>query len=433
VLSYRELRARACAALDSEAREVVLRFASPGGDVWGAFDTARAIRAAADAAGKKLIAFVEGQCCSAAYALAAVCHEIVCTDTAVLGSIGVIEVSTELSRQIDAAGVRVTVITSGARKADGHPAVPVTDEARAAMQARVDAMAEVFFEHCAAHRPQLGDPSAFAAGVRVGRDAVASQLADRVATLDELLAVIDLPTAPAGAEAVGVKGLAMAKAKSNATREALVAAIGDDSDKEQCARAKRALAAYDGDDEPAAAAEPEPKEEPKEEPVAAASAEPSDEEKEKAKAAAAKAAAEAAPAAARAAAPSAAEIARSVADEITSRARAEAAAAAVLAERTALYTEWQLEASSPLRATLDRLPVAEARTVLAAVPKPKTPFVNPAVGTPRATVGAGQGAPALADAAAQAQLDRAFNTQAYGPSATHSGSVSTFSVVKGAE
>jgi ClpP class serine protease len=85
--SYPAVLARVQAACECPAiKAIVLRVASPGGEVAGCFESARAIRAATDAAGKLLIAYVTDRACSAAYALACVASEICLSDSGIAAS-----------------------------------------------------------------------------------------------------------------------------------------------------------------------------------------------------------------------------------------------------------------------------------------------------------------------------------------------------------
>lgn len=176
------------ALLDGRATAVVLALDSPGGVVAGLFDTVKRMRAAADAVGKRVIAVSDERCYSAAYALACVADAIVVPETAGVGSVGVIGTMVSWAAALDAAGVDVRVIVSGAEKADGHPAVPMSDGAVAREQARVDQLAAVFFEWVAARRPlTVAQVTALQAGIRLGPEAVTAKLADRVGTLADLL------------------------------------------------------------------------------------------------------------------------------------------------------------------------------------------------------------------------------------------------------
>lgn len=185
--SYDDILVRVRAALDTSASRVLLKIDSPGGDVYGCFETARAIRAAADASGKALIAYVNGQAASAAYALACAADEIVVPRTGCVGSIGCIDMLASLARQDAAMGVDVAVITSGARKADGNPHVPLSEGALAAHQAHVDELAGVFFAWVAERRGlEVDAVRGFEAALFVGEKALAAGLVDQVQDFHEL-------------------------------------------------------------------------------------------------------------------------------------------------------------------------------------------------------------------------------------------------------
>lgn len=182
---YDAIVSRVAAALgDSAVQAVVLRIDSPGGEVAGCFEAVRALRAASKAADKPLVAYADEMACSAAYALACACDEIVVPDTGCVGSVGVILALTERSRELDEAGVTVNVITSGAAKADGHPALPLSTDARARIQAEIDQLARVFASEVALGRPIGADEAlALQAQSFYGPAAKAAGLADRIGNL----------------------------------------------------------------------------------------------------------------------------------------------------------------------------------------------------------------------------------------------------------
>jgi len=176
------------ALLDGRATAVVLAIDSPGGVVAGLFDAVKRMRAAADAVGKRVIAVSDERCYSAAYALACVADAIVVPETAGVGSVGVIGTMVSWAASLESAGVDVRVIVSGAEKADGHPAQPLSDGAVAREQARVDQLAAVFFEWVSSRRPlTVAQVTALQAGIRLGPEAVTAKLADRVGTLASIL------------------------------------------------------------------------------------------------------------------------------------------------------------------------------------------------------------------------------------------------------
>lgn len=240
--SYEAVRVRVAEACESAAPIVVMRVDSPGGDAAGCFDAARAIRASARAANKLLIAFVEGKACSASYALAAAADTIVLGQSGIVGSIGIISTRADLSELNAARGLRVALITSGERKADGNPDQPITAGELKASQALVDSMAQVFFDLVAELRGVDAESvRALQAGVFHGASALAVGLADRVQSFDEMLAAF---------ASGGSTTMASSYDKAKAALEE--AAKGDDAN---AAAAKRALAAMEEKKPEEAAAE----------------------------------------------------------------------------------------------------------------------------------------------------------------------------------
>jgi ClpP class serine protease len=260
--NYAGITARVEAALLSRAQTIVMHIGSPGGDVAGCFDTARGIRARVAASGKKLIAYCDDVMASSAYALGCAADEIIISDTATIGSIGVIATAIEVSRQDKAMGVNVNLVTSGARKADRNVHAEFTDDMRGAMQVAVDAMAGVFWDWAGSRRSVLGREGAagLEAGTMVGQAAVSAGLADRISSWDELvsqLAGMNLEPAILSAMASPEDDKDKDEKKEDALRASLVTASTSE-DPKKAARAKAALKAYDEDkDEEASAARAE--------------------------------------------------------------------------------------------------------------------------------------------------------------------------------
>lgn len=188
-VGYDAIAATFAAACASDATTIVLDIDSCGGVVAGCFAAAREMRAAADASGKRVIAYARENACSAAYALATVGDTIALPDTGTVGSIGVIGCVDDYTEAMAKEGVRVTVLTSGARKADGNPMVETTPEAIATLQATVDTLASAFFALVAERRPLSADAvRGLEAGVFLGQAAVDAGLADEVVAYTDLLA-----------------------------------------------------------------------------------------------------------------------------------------------------------------------------------------------------------------------------------------------------
>jgi capsid assembly protease len=167
---------------------VVLDVDSPGGEVFGVTEAAAMIRAARGP--KPMVAVSNPFMASAAYWLASQADEVVATPSSMTGSIGIIATHVDESKALERIGLEVTEITYGRRKADESSSKPLTDEARAGIQARVDAFGQMFDADVAKGRKvspatvrsKFGEGAIFMA-----QEAKAAGLVDRVGTLDEVL------------------------------------------------------------------------------------------------------------------------------------------------------------------------------------------------------------------------------------------------------
>src|SRR5260364_158286 len=138
------------ALADPGVHALALDMDSPGGMVAGCFDLADAIF---EARGEMPIwAMVNEQACSAAYALASSADVVTVPRTGTTGSIGILYLHVDVSRAQRDAGLNVTLLNYGARKADGHPARPLSEDARARLDAEIATMGELFVETVARNR-----------------------------------------------------------------------------------------------------------------------------------------------------------------------------------------------------------------------------------------------------------------------------------------
>lgn len=258
--SYEGIKERFAAAIALGVRGIVMSIDSPGGYVSGCFDTARELRKMCDAADVQLFAHVEGTCASAAYALATAARVINVSQTANVGSVGVIDTLIDITAQNAMMGVKIKLIASGERKADYNPNQPLTPEAEASTKAKVDKLADHFFALCESHGwSNAAALKSLEGSVMTGDQAVDYKLATAIASLDETITQAGSPRAADDNDSNSGKGSAnMAKALEEA-KKALQAAI-DGDDKKASARAKKALAAMEEEaegDEDAAGAESE--------------------------------------------------------------------------------------------------------------------------------------------------------------------------------
>lgn len=169
-------------------RAVVLCLDSPGGVVAGLNETVFALQRMSAESGVRLIAYVNELAASAAFALACSCEEILLPPSAIIGSCGVISTMVSQARANDAQGIDVVLLTSGARKADGHVHAPITDAAIAAEQARVDQLAKSFFSLVSKARGLSVDKiRSYEAAIFLGQRAVDKGFADDVLGWDDVL------------------------------------------------------------------------------------------------------------------------------------------------------------------------------------------------------------------------------------------------------
>lgn len=186
---YESIMQRFRDALECEdVRGVLLKIDSPGGMAAGLNATVDAMRKLKKKFGKLVCAYSDEKCCSAAYALACVADDIYLPPAGEIGSIGVTSTLVDSTRANKKAGHKVVVITSGKRKADGNPDVPITDEAQAHIQRRVDRLADLYYRLVQKARGlSVEKVKALEADTFDGKDAVSAGLADSVWTLEKTL------------------------------------------------------------------------------------------------------------------------------------------------------------------------------------------------------------------------------------------------------
>lgn len=174
------------ALADQTVKAIILDIDSPGGTVYGVDELATEIYKSRGS--KPIVSMVNSLCASAAYWLASSADEIVITPSGEAGSIGVYSQHVDVSKFLEAAGQKVTLISAGEFKVEGNPFEPMTDEARAYVQTRVDDYYGAFTKAVARGRgvgvakvrSDFGKGRVFGAD-----DAMKSGMVDRIATFDD--------------------------------------------------------------------------------------------------------------------------------------------------------------------------------------------------------------------------------------------------------
>lgn len=190
-----------------DVERIVMLVDSPGGMVSSVGEVADALRASE----KPITAFVAGMGASLAYWLASQAREIVMDRSASVGSIGV--VATQMRQEgPDQNGRRAyEIVSSGAPMK--RPDV-TTDEGRASVQAEVDAIEDVFVADVAAGRRVSTERvrEAFGRGAMVpAARAVAVGMADRIGTLESVLAYREKEPRRTGQQSGSRRALALAQ------------------------------------------------------------------------------------------------------------------------------------------------------------------------------------------------------------------------------
>jgi signal peptide peptidase SppA len=195
-LAYQRERAMADPNVDAIAYE----YDSPGGTVPGVPEEAAKIREAAQI--KPVFAIANGMAGSAAYWLASAASEVWLTASGDgVGSIGVYTLHEDISKALEMEGTVITPISYGEHKLEGAPFAPLSDDAKARLQERVDAMGQWFTKDVGTYRGVSAATvrSDFGKGRMLrGKEAVDAGLADKVGSLEDMLAKLATRKMPKG-------------------------------------------------------------------------------------------------------------------------------------------------------------------------------------------------------------------------------------------
>jgi len=185
IQARREVRA---AAADPNIDGIALLLDSPGGSVAGTADLASDVRAAGQV--KPVWAHAIDMMCSAAYWIGSQASRVTAnTGTAMVGSVGTIQVVQDLSAMAEKEGVRTLVFATGPLKSTGVPGSKVSDEQIAYLQGLIDNTQKFFDAAIVAGRRM--SPSQLASirhgGVLLANDAIDAKLIDGIQSLDQFM------------------------------------------------------------------------------------------------------------------------------------------------------------------------------------------------------------------------------------------------------
>ncbi|MBF3951910.1 S49 family peptidase [Burkholderia pseudomallei] len=176
------------ALADDSIGGILMDVDSPGGSVYGVMELANEIYQARNQ--KPVYAISNSLAASAAYWIASSASEFYVTPGGEVGSIGVFAAHQNLAKALEKEGVETTLVSAGKFKTEGNPFGPLTDDARAAMQSRIDAYYGAFTRGIAKNRGV--DVATVREGMGQGRvmsasAAKAENMVDGVATFDDVV------------------------------------------------------------------------------------------------------------------------------------------------------------------------------------------------------------------------------------------------------
>lgn len=228
---------------DASVSNIVLCFASPGGEVTGCEELGRLIKHI-DENIKPVYAWTEIQASSAAYWLASQCRSIGMTPTATVGSIGVYSLIEDTTKAMENAGVKIIPISSGKYKLIGHNFRSLTEEEHKLLQEDVNKQHQKFKQVVLSKRPNV--PEEAMEGLSYEGDAaLANHLTDYVFdNINSYLEQISMKTEKvkinAKAEAKSFQELAKQELTGNVMKNASVPGVPGTEE------AKKKAGHYDG-------------------------------------------------------------------------------------------------------------------------------------------------------------------------------------------
>lgn len=190
---------------DPSVKAIILDIDSPGGGVYGVQELAAEILASRGQ--KPILAVANSLAASAAVWIATAADEFSATPSAEVGSIGVYAAHEDISKYLEAEGIKVTLVSAGEFKTEGNQFEPLSEDAVAYMKTRVDEYMNAFVGAVAKGR---GVSAAkvrkdFGQGRTMGAQAAkAAGLIDRIETLDQAIRRVAGKRSPAEPVAASV-------------------------------------------------------------------------------------------------------------------------------------------------------------------------------------------------------------------------------------
>jgi signal peptide peptidase SppA len=167
---------------------IILDIDSGGGEAYGCFEAANEVRQLCTANNIRVLAYVDGMACSAAYAWASIADELIVNPMADVGSIGVVVQLMNTMRYEKAVGLDRTFVYAGDSKIPFDAEGNFTESFITDIQTSVDFFYDSFVNHVAKYRnlspQQVKDTQA---KVFLPKEALSLGLVDNVMTKQEFI------------------------------------------------------------------------------------------------------------------------------------------------------------------------------------------------------------------------------------------------------
>lgn len=177
---------------DPNVTSILMDIDSPGGSVAGAFDFRDYLMSMRGT--KPLYALARDSMCSAAYLIGSTADKLYATQTARVGSIGVVAMHTDVSDKMEKDGIKPTFIHAGKFKTAGNPYEKLEGEHLEYLQDSVNQSYDMFIDAVAEARG-MDKKAIRATEARVygGKKAVEIGLADGIRTYESVLKEMSAP------------------------------------------------------------------------------------------------------------------------------------------------------------------------------------------------------------------------------------------------
>lgn len=174
---------------DEKVKAFLLNVGSGGGAVAGVTDSSSLIARINSV--KPVVTYTGGMMASAAYWIGSQSRAVYASPTAIVGSIGIVNLHVSRAKELADMGREVTVVRAGSEKMLANPYERLTEAGKAQLQAQADAMYDVFIESVASARgiSVKAAEKKFGQGrVFVGQQAIEAGLVDKLGGFDDAFA-----------------------------------------------------------------------------------------------------------------------------------------------------------------------------------------------------------------------------------------------------